>query len=69
MTVWMHDSGLVAEHDQPCYVCHERPAMYEMVQGAFGGRFTATFQPCSQCQSRGWRLSQEAPRRWWQFWI
>lgn len=45
--------GPVADHDQACAVCHSRKAVYNLNTGLF--------EPCWQCQSNGWRLTQ----RWW----
>ena len=68
INVWTHDSGLLTSHDQPCYVCHERPAIHDRVQREFGGPFVGTFQPCSACQKMGWRLARTIPTPWWAFW-
>lgn len=67
INVWEHDSGLLVSHDQPCIVCHERHAIHESVQKEFAGSLVATFQPCRQCQSLGWRLVKYTGK-WWQFW-
>ena len=60
-TVWMHDSGLVAEHDMACFVCFERPAVL-----ALGSR--PVFEPCGVCTRHGWRLARTVPTPWWAFW-
>lgn len=51
-----HDSGLTAEHDYACPVCHEEHAVYQLYGGAF--------QPCWSCQRRGWLLTRRK-RSWW----
>lgn len=38
----------VAQHDMACAVCQTRPAVLELATGHF--------QPCSDCQSKGWYL-------------
>ena len=58
-TIQMHDSGLVARHDQLCYVCGNSKAIYRIDIGVFN--------PCESCTRRGWEL--RAPRRWVPAWI
>lgn len=65
-TVWTHDSGLIAEHNMPCYVCHNKAAVLTLTQTSFGGPFSQAFQPCADCQKEGWVLIQKMPRKpWW----
>ena len=52
-TIEVHDSGLVAEHDQACCVCQHGKALLEMGSGRF--------QPCSSCQREGWRVQLVLP--------
>ena len=40
--------GLAAEHDMPCAVCHERPAVLYINE--------AILEPCWKCQEKGWTL-------------
>lgn len=48
------DGGPWAEHDQACAVCGERKAVLDLGNGIF--------DPCWDCQTRGWRLTIR--RRW-----
>lgn len=57
--VQMHDSGLVARHDQSCYVCGNGKAIYRIDIGVF--------YPCDSCTRKGWKLSE--PRRWIPSWL
>ena len=50
-------TGLIAVHDQPCHVCSQRKAVYELGTGIFS--------PCWECQREGWQLVQ---KRGWAFW-
>ena len=43
------DGGPWAEHNYPCPVCVERPAVRHLSVGAYG--------PCDECGSKGWRLA------------
>lgn len=58
VTVWHHDSGLTADHDLACFVCHNSLAVLESAQKSFGGPCETTFQPCVECQARGWRVTK-----------
>ena len=49
--------GLV-NHDVPCYVCFDEPAVH--YNGSNASK--SSFQPCWTCQERGWQTSQ--PRTW-----
>jgi hypothetical protein len=40
----------VAEHNMPCAVCRSRHAVLVLDKGVF--------EPCWECQSRGWQLKQ-----------
>ncbi len=50
------NSRLFVEHDYACPVCHEEHAVYQLYGGAF--------QPCWNCQRRGWSVVRKK-RRWW----
>ena len=46
--VQYHDSGLLADHEEPCHVCWLKSAVLDM--------HTNRFQPCWDCQKIGWSL-------------
>lgn len=48
------DGAPVAEHNFPCAVCQDLPAVLHLPTGIF--------HPCRLCQSVGWRLFN--PPRW-----
>jgi hypothetical protein len=48
--------GPVAEHNMPCVVCWEKPAVY-----SFNG---AIFEPCWDCQKDGWAIHKTKRRSW-----
>jgi hypothetical protein len=50
------DWGPWAQHNFPCPVCKERPAIVDLAGWIFG--------PCPQCSARGWELSC-GRKRWW----
>ncbi len=58
-TIQMHDSGLVARHDQACYVCGNSKANYNITLGIF--------EPCDSCDRKGWELKR--PSRWVPVWL
>lgn len=41
-----HDSGLAATHNMPCAVCRTQHAVLDLPTGRF--------QPCWECQRKGW---------------
>jgi hypothetical protein len=53
VTVNDFDGAPVAEHNQWCHVCWERPANLFLNNGVF--------QPCVRCQKRGWVLVRVRP--------
>lgn len=52
-SVWLHDSGMLVQHDYPCTVCSEEPAVLNLGTGIF--------QPCRTCESKGYRVTQTPP--------
>jgi len=57
--IQIHDSGLVARHDQACYVCGNSKAIYRIDLGVF--------LPCDTCARKGWKLEQ--PPKWVPAWL
>ncbi len=53
----LHSSGLTAEHDMACAVCHTEKAVYSLNEGHF--------EPCWRCRSEGWRLRHRDRSRFW----
>lgn len=47
------------EHNMPCPVCGQWPAVLVMDTGVF--------EPCWECQSYGWQTLRRK-RPWWMFW-
>ncbi len=58
-TIQIHDSGLVAQHDQACYICGNNKAIYRTDIGIF--------LPCDSCARKGWILKE--PSRWVPKWL
>ncbi len=54
------DSPFGYTHTFPCPVCRKRHAILNGSEGVF--------EPCYDCQSRGWFLVDIGKMRWWQFW-
>ena len=54
------DSLFGYTHTFPCPVCRKR---YAILNGIMG-----VFEPCYDCQSRGWFLVDIGKLQWWQFW-
>lgn len=55
------DGGPWAEHDQACAVCSERGAVLNLNLGVY--------EPCGECQARGWRLDRrKRPRNQKAYW-
>ena len=51
----IRDEGLWADHNMPCSVCGIRHAVLFLNSGVF--------EPCWECQDRGWRLRRKG--KWW----
>ncbi|WP_129141520.1 hypothetical protein [Modicisalibacter coralii] len=58
VNIWLHDSGMVATHDYACPVCRSESAVLSLHNGLF--------QPCWECQDKGYRLIKKDQRKWWQ---
>lgn len=57
VNVYIHDSGMVANHDYSCPVCRERHAILDLSTGLM--------QPCSLCR-KDYTLIKVDKRKWWQ---
>lgn len=53
VNVWMHDSGMVCQHDYSCPVCRTEHAVMQL--------HTGVMQPCWVCQTRGFILVRREP--------
>ena len=49
----IEDYGIYADHDQACAVCRDRHAVLRLDGWVF--------EPCWQCQAKGWRIDQRRP--------
>lgn len=48
----------MAEHNYPCPVCLDHPAVYNLSAGRHG---SGTMSPCWECQGRGFHLLRLIP--------
>lgn len=51
ITVYLHDSLLIANHNYPCPVCKVNSAVYVIPTGIF--------EPCWKCQKHGYKIVRE----------
>ena len=52
--VYMHHSYMLCSHNQACHVCLNAHAVYVMPTGIF--------EPCWECQKKGYKLIKEDPQ-------
>ena len=57
ITVYIHDSMMLATHDYPCPVCKVNSAVYNMSNGIF--------QPCWDCQKKGYNIVKVSKKKSW----
>lgn len=57
ITVYIHDSMLLATHNYPCPVCKVNSAVYNMSNGIF--------QPCWDCQKKGYKIVKVTKSKYW----
>ena len=57
ITVYIHDSMMVATHNYPCPVCKVNSAVYNMNTGIF--------QPCWGCENKGYKIVKINKYRSW----
>lgn len=57
ITVYLHDSLLIANHEYPCPVCKVNSAVYNMSNGIF--------QPCWDCQKKGYKIVKVTKVKSW----
>lgn len=57
ITVYIHDSMLLATHNYPCPVCKVNSAVYNMSNGIF--------QPCWDCQKKGYKIVKVTKSKSW----
>ena len=57
ITVYIHDSMLLATHNYPCPVCKVSSAVYNMSNGIF--------QPCWDCEKKGYKIIKVTKSKSW----
>lgn len=57
ITVYVHDSMMIAIHNYPCPVCKLNSAVYNMSNGIF--------QPCWDCKKEGYKIVKVTKAKSW----
>ena len=57
ITVYVHDSMMLATHNYPCYICKTNKAVYSMNIGIF--------EPCWECQKKGYKIVKVTKIKSW----
>jgi hypothetical protein len=57
ITVYLHDSLLIANHNYPCPVCKVNSAVYVIPTGIF--------EPCWDCQKKGYKIVKVTKAKSW----
>ena len=57
VNVYMHDSGMICQHDYSCPCCRESHAVLDLSRGLMN--------PCRNCE-KDYQLIKIDKRKWWQ---
>lgn len=57
ITVYIHDSMMVATHNYPCPVCKIDSSVYNINNGIF--------QPCRDCEKKGYKIVKVSKKKSW----
>lgn len=57
ITVYLHDSLMIANHNYPCPVCKVSSAVYVIPTGIF--------EPCWDCQKKGYKVVKVTKAKSW----